>query len=56
MKINDKWEWYIRNGKAVLYKGRTKMATLDVSQDFGNAVAAVRKWCKREGILRDEES
>lgn len=55
MRINDDWRCYIGNGKAVLYKGRTKMATLDVSHDYGNAVAAVRRWCIREGLIKNEE-
>ena len=55
LKINDKWTCYVGQGKAEMYKGRTKMATLDVSQDYGNAVAAVRRWCIREGIIRNEE-
>lgn len=55
MRINDKWRCYIGNGKAEMYKGRTKMGTLDVSHDLGNAVAAVRRWCIREGIIRKWE-
>ena len=54
-RINRKWHFALGNGKAEMYKGRTKMATLDVPEDIGNAFAVIRRWCIREGVIKNEE-